>query len=168
MNPLAFLQTGINSLIVILIASLISLTGGAYLGYNYEKNYFEAKINKDNIERQKAYEKDREQRQAQYDLAIAQLFKNLQAEQAKNSGYLAQAKALHLAYGSGNDSANCRVSYGFIRLFNASATGQTTVPASSDSATSPIDIDTVLAAIIDNNGKYRQAANQIDAIRAAE
>jgi hypothetical protein len=168
MNPLAFLASGANSLIAILIASLISFTGGAYLGHNYEENYYEAKINKDSLKQKEEHEKELAEQEAKYNLAIGQLFNALQAEQAKSSGYQAQAKSLYMANANSNLAANCRVSYGFIRLFNASATGEATEPASSDSATSLVDLDTVLATIIDNHGKYRQAKRQIEAIRAAQ
>lgn len=168
MNPPAFLTSGSNCLIAILISSVLSLLGGAYLGHNYEKNYYEAKISKDNLKQKEAYEKALAEYQAKYNLAIGQLFAALQAEQSKSSGYQAQAKSLYRANANSNPGANCSVSYGFIRLFNASATGEATEPASSDSATSPVDLDTVLAAIIDNHGKYRQAERQIEAIRAAQ
>ena len=46
MNPLAFLASGANSLIAILITAVLSLLGGAYLGHSYEKNYYEAQIAK--------------------------------------------------------------------------------------------------------------------------
>ncbi len=165
MNPLAFLGSGANSLIAILVASIISFLGGAYLGHNYEKNYYEAKISKDNLKQKEAYEKDLADKQAKKDLAITQLFNALKSEQAKSSGYESQARNLFtMANGSGS---NCSVTFGFIRLFNASATGQTTEPTSSDSATSTVDLATVLSTIIGNNGKYREAANQIEAIRTA-
>ena len=165
MNPLAFLTSGANSLIAILVTSILSLLGGAYLGYSYQTNYYEAKISKDNLKQKEAYEKDLAEKQAKKDLAIGELFKALQFEQAKNSGYQAQARDLFaMAHGS---SSNCSVTFGFIRLFNASATGQPTEPTSSDSATSAIDLATVLQTVIENNGKYRDAANQIEAIRTA-
>lgn len=165
MNPLAFLTSGANCLIAILISSVLSFLGGAYLGHDYEKNYYEAKISKDNLKQKEAYERDLAEKQAKKDLAITQLFKALQSEQSKSSGYQTQARDLFaMAHGSGS---NCSVTFGFIRLFNASATGQPTEPTSSDSATSTIDLTAVLTAIIDNNGKYREAANQIEAIRTA-
>lgn len=168
MNPLAFLTPGTNSLIAILIASLIAFTGGAYLGHSYEKNYYEAKINKDNFDREKSYKNQLAIEQAKKDLAIAQLFKALQDEQFKNQSYQSQAKALYFSSGANKPGNNCFVSFGFIRLFNASATGETTSPASTDSITSTIDLDTVLSTAIDNHGKYRQAERQIEAVRAAQ
>ena len=168
MNPLAFLASGANCLVAILVSSVFSLLGGAYLGYNYQTNYYEAKINKDSLKQKEAFEKALAEYQAKYSLAIGQLFTALQEEQAKSSGYQAQAKSLYMANANSNPSANCRVSYGFIRLFNASATGETTSPASSDSTTSTVDLDTVLSTIIENHGKYREAARQIDAIRKSQ
>ncbi len=168
MNPLAFLTSGANSLIAILVTSILSLLGGAYLGYSYQTNYYEAKISKDSLEQKEVYEKALAEYQAKYNLAIGQLFNALQAEQAKSSNYQAQAKSLYLASANSNPGANCYVSYGFIRLFNASATGESTSSTSSDSATSAIDLATVLSTTIENHGKYRQAARQVEAIRAAE
>ena len=162
MNPLAFLTSGANCLIAILIASLISLTGGTYLGYEYQKNYYEAKISRDNLKQKEAYEKDLAKKQAEKDLAITQLFKVIQSEQAKSSSYQAQARDLFA-----QSNGACNVSFGFIRLFNASATGEPTEPTTTDSATSTVDLATVLQTVIENNGKYRDAANQIEAIRTA-
>ena len=168
MNPLAFLTSGANSLIAILVTSILSLLGGAYLGYSYQTNYYEAKISKDSLNQEKAYKAELTRKQAEKDLAIAQLFKALQAEQSKSSSYQSQANSLYLANANSNPGANCYVSYGFIRLFNASATGESTSSTSSDSATSAIDLATVLSTTIENHGKYRQAARQVEAIRAAE
>ena len=165
---LGFLATGFNGLIVILVSSVLSLLGGVYFGHNYEKNYYEAKISKDALEKSREYEKALAEDRAKKDFAIGQLFKALQDEQAKSSSYQSQAKAIRMANTANGGSSVCCVNYGFIRLFNASATGQNTEPVSSDAITSTIDLDTVLAAIIDNHGKYRQAAGQIDAIRASE
>ncbi len=168
MNPLAFLTSGANSLIAILVTSILSLLGGAYLGYSYQTNYYEAKISKDSLEQKEVYEKALAEYQAKYNPAIRQLFNALQAAQATSSNYQAHAKSLYLASANGNPGANCYVSYGFIRLFNASATGESTSSTSSDSATSAIDLATVLSTTIENHGKYRQAARQVEAIRAAE
>ena len=165
---LGFLATGFNGLIVILVSSGLSLLGGVYLGHNYEKNYYEAKISKDALEKSREYEKALEQDRAKKDFAINQLFEALQDQQAKSSNYQAQAKALRIANANNGSASVCCVSYGFIRLFNASATGQNTEPASSDQATSTVDLDTVLSTIIENHGKYRSAAEQIEAIRAAQ
>lgn len=164
-NFLSFLPGNLPGLF---ISSIITFLGGIYLGYNYQTNYYEAKISKDSLNQEKAYKAELTRKQSEKDLAIAQLFKALQAEQSKSSSYQSQAKSLYLANANSNPGPNCYVSYGFIRLFNASATGESTSSTSSDSATSPIDLATVLSTTIENHGKYRQAARQVEAIRAAE
>jgi hypothetical protein len=51
-------------------------------------------------------------------------------------------------------------------LFNASATGNDTHPSDFDTTTSSVNLTEVLSAIIENHGKYREAAAQINSIRA--
>lgn len=160
---LGFLASGFNGLIVVGVASLFSFLGGGYLGYNYEKNYYEAKIAKDEIGYQAEIDKAREKGAR----AVAQFVEQLRQEQARSAAYQNQVRAIYAGIQPGNSSSNCYVSYGFIRLFNASASGQGTEPAGTDQLIAPVDLAAVLAASIENHGKYREAAKQIDANRAA-
>jgi len=168
MNPLSFLTNGLNCLFAILIASTISLLGGVYLGHSYEKNYYEAKISSEKITQQEAVSKAIAEQAAKGNIAVAQLFKVIKSEQAKSQAYQTQGKAIFAKSGQSMGGSNCFIPFGFIRLWNASATGETTSPASTDSTTSSIDLDTVLATTIENHGKYREAVRQIEAINAAQ
>ena len=151
-----------NSLYVIIAAIVLSALGGAYLAYNYQKNYYEAKISKERIKQQEAYDKAVAEKQAVYEKAVVSYTTALRDEKNKSNAYAAQLRKMELGSHSGSV---CRVTYGFIRLFNASATGESTSPQESDSTTSTIELDTVLSTIIENHGKYREAARQVDAIR---
>jgi len=163
-----FLASGFNGLIVILVSSVLSLLGGVYLGHSYEKNYYEAKISSEKVRNQDAINAAIQEEANRSALAVGQLFRALQAEQTKSQAYQSQAKTIFAQTSDGMAGRNCFVPYGFIRLWNASATGETTSPASSDAITSTIDLDTVLSATIDNHGKYREAARQVEAIKAAQ
>lgn len=160
---LGFLATGFNGLIVIAVSACLSFLGGIYLGHNYEKNYYEAKIAKDQGAYQIALDQEREKGAR----AVSQFIEQIRKEQALSAYYQNQARALYAHHQPGDSRLNCTVSYGFIRLFNASATGENTEPASTDDLIAPVDLAAVLAASIENHGKYREAAKQIDANRAA-
>lgn len=160
---LGFLATGFNGLIVILVSSGLALLGGVYLGHQYEKNYYEAKIAKDKGAYQIELDKEREKSAN----AVAQFLDQIRQEQKRSADYQNQARALYAHLQSGDRSLNCSVTYGFIRLFNASATGENTESTSTDELIAPVDLAAVLAASIENHGKYREAARQIDANRAA-
>ena len=164
MNPLSLPNTAI----ALLVSAILSLTGGIYLGHNYTKKSYEAQIAKDSLERKQAYDKALEEQQAKNEKAVDGFVAAIRVQQAKNDEYQAQAKALYANQGLGMGGSTCRVSYGFIRLFNASASNSPSSPADSDSITSPIDLATVLSTVIENNGKYQDAAKQIEAIKSAQ
>lgn len=162
MNPLSLLSSIPNTLIASLASALIAFSGGIYLGHNYTQNHYEAQINAEKVATQKAIIDS----QAKADLAIGQLFKEIQSEQAKSAGYQSQARQLYANTGLTGNSV-CRVSFGFIRLFNDSATSSDSAPQSTDILTSPVDLATVLATSIDNHRKYQELRAQIEAIRIA-
>jgi len=163
----SFLTNGLNSLYAILIAAVISLLGGIYLGHNYEKNYYEAKINSEKVSRQEAIDKAILYEQAKNAKATEAFISTIRREQAKSAAYQEQARSLYATNSFGVRTDSCRVTFGFIRLFNASASGQTTIPDSSDSISSPVDLAAVLATSIENHRKYLEVAGQIEAIKAA-
>ena len=163
----SFLTNGLNALYAILIAAVISLLGGIYLGHNYEKNYYEAKISSEKNARQEAITKAILDEQAKNAKATEAFIFTIRREQAKSAAYQEQAKSLYANNGLGVRADNCRVTYGFIRLFNASASGETSIPDSSDSISSPVDLAAVLSTSIENHRKYREVAGQIEAIKAA-
>ena len=154
---MGWLFSGFNSLIVIAVAAALSFGGGWYAGSKYEKNYFEALMAREKDQ----YNKALAESQLKYDNAAAEYFQRIRQEQAKNAHYERQVKNL---YTTGAD--NCRVTYGFIRLFNASATGDSTNPQDTDNILAPVDLATVLSTDIENHGKYREAAAQIEALKS--
>lgn len=160
---LSFLATGFNGLIVLAISAVLSFLGGSYLGYNYEKNHYEAKINAEKAARYEALI----QSESKSSLIIARYVEQLRAEQDKNAAYQNQIRVLFSRVHSGPGDINCYVPYGFIRLHNAAATGQATEPSNTDAITSDVDLATVLSTIAQNYGKYRQASEQVEAAKAA-
>jgi len=154
---MGWLFSGFNSLIVIAIAAALSFGGGFYAGTKYEKNYFEALMAREKDQ----YNKALAESQLKYDNAAAEYFQRIRQEPAKNAHYEKQVKNLYTT-----GAANCRFTYGFIRLYNASATGDTTNPQDTDNLVSPIDLATVLSTDIENHGKYREAAAQIEALKS--
>lgn len=164
MNPLNLPNTAI----ALIISAVLSLTGGVYLGHRYTKNSYEAQIAKDSLERKQAYDKALEEQQTKNQKAVDGFVSAIRVQQARNSEYQAQIKAIYADQSMGMGGANCRVSFGFIRLFNASASNSPSSPTSSDAITSPVDLATVLSTIIENNGKYHDAVRQIEAIKSAE
>jgi hypothetical protein len=162
---MGWLLSGFNSLIAIGLAMAIAFGGGVYAGHKYEKNYYEARIAKD----KEAYQEALAQDKAKYDLAASDYFQQVKKEQVKNVGYQKQVRGA--AYTKDIDAWNAKfgspVSYGFIRLYNASATGETTNPANTDNLSSPVDLATVLTTTIENHGKYREVAAQIEALKSA-
>jgi len=155
---MGWLFSGFNSLIIIAVATALSFGGGWYAGSKYEKNYFEALMAREKDQYRKALAES----QLKYDNAAAEYFQRIRQEQAKNAHYEKQVKNL---YTTGSDS--CRVTYGFVRLFNASATGDTTNPQDTDHLVAPVDLATVLSTDIENHGKYREAIAQIEALKSA-
>lgn len=153
---MGWLLSGFNSLIVMAIAAAVSFGGGWYAGTKYEKNYFEALMAREKDQYRKALAES----QLKYDNAAAEYFQRIRQEQAKNAHYEKQVKTL---YTTGSNS--CNVTYGFIRLYNASATGESTNPQDTDHLIAPVDLATVLSTDIENHGKYREAAAQIEALQ---
>ena len=167
MNPLNIFSAIPSAVIAILIASVLSASGGFYFGSSYRTNYYEAKISKDELTRKQNYEKALSDQQAKNNLAVSQLFKLIQEEQNKNANYQSQVKAIYTNSYFGMGGNSCYVSYGFIRLFNASARGAESTPSSTDYLRSPIDLASVLSTIVENHGKYRQVADQIESLKSA-
>jgi hypothetical protein len=154
---MGWLLSGFNGLIAFAIAAALAFGGGAYVGSKYRTNYYEAKIAKD----KEAYQQALADSKAKFDDATAEYFQQIKQEQAKNAFYTKQVRNLYTL-----GSPNCNVTYGFIRLYNDSATGGSSDPQSTDNITSPVDLATVLSTDIENHGKYREAAAQIEALKS--
>ena len=140
---------------------ILFFLGGIYFGHSYTKNSYEAQIaRKEAIAKQEAINS-----QAKAQESVASFISNARKEQIKSSSYQADAR---LAFNDSSNSSFCLLPYGFIRLFNASATGDQTAQSSTDNITSSVDIATLLSVIIENHGKYREAARQIEAMQQDE
>lgn len=156
-----------NSLMSYLLTFAISISGGLYLGHNYTKNYYEAQIASDKASRQEAITQAVITEQAKTQKATAGFINSLRIEQGKSAIYQGQAKTLYPSVAFGINPSNCAITYGFIRLFNASATGEAALPVSTDALCSPVDIAAVLSTSIENHRKYREIAAQIEALKAS-
>lgn len=141
------------------VALLISFLGGIYLAYNYQENKYEAQISKEKLAYSEAISKEK----ARGEAIVATYVERLRAESKRTGDYGKQA--FSLVPPKVSSSGSCYVSFGFIRLFNASATGEVTSPSSTDNISSGVDLTTVLTTIIENHGKYREVAGQIEANR---
>ncbi len=156
-----------NSLMSYLLTFAISISGGLYLGHNYTKNHYEAQIASEKASRQEAITQAVFSEQAKTQKATATFIATIRKEQAKSAAYQKQARALYANVDSSNGSSNCAITFGFIRLFNASASDEASIPVSTDALCSPVDIAAVLATSIENHRKYLELAGQIEAIKAA-
>lgn len=160
---LGFLATGFNGLIVLAITACLSLLGGSYLGYTYQKNHYEAKINAEKVATYKALQ----QTESRNATIVGQYINKIRIEQDKSANYQNQIRHVFSGVNTQSGAAACRVPFGFIRLHNAAASGQTSEPTGTDAIASDVDLATVLSAITQNYGKYRQAAEQVEAAQAA-
>lgn len=156
-----------NSLMSYLLTFVLSISGGLYLGHNYTKNHYEAQISAEKASRQEAIGKAIIEEQAKNQKATAAFISTIRREQAKSAAYQEQARALYAHNPSGSGVANCAITFGFIRLFNASASAEASEPVGTDTLCSPIDIAAVLTTSIENHRKYLELAGQIEAIKAA-
>lgn len=150
-----------RNLIAAILAVIISFTGGIYLAYNYQKNYYEAKIARTELASQEAIAKEKARGEAE----TARFFAESRNQRIRTADYQTQINQKHATQPVAINNA-CFVPYGFIRLFNASATGDDTNPADTDSTPSSVELTEVLSTIIENHGKYREASAQINSIRA--
>lgn len=156
-----------NSLISYVITFAIAISGGLYLGHNYTKNHYEAQIASEKASRQEALTKAVIDEQAKTQKATAGFIATLRTEQTKSAIYQGQVKALYPNGAFAINPSHCAITFGFIRLFNASATGEAALPVSTDALCSPVDIAAVLTTSIENHRKYREVAAQIEAIKAS-
>lgn len=156
-----------NSLASYLLTFVLSISGGLYFGHSYTKNHYEAKISAEKAGRQEAVTKAVIEEQAKNQQATATFISTIRKEQAKSAAYQEQARALYANRPSDNSSGNCAITFGFIRLFNASASAETSEPVGTDTLCSPVDIAAVLSTSIENHRKYLELAGQIEAIKAA-
>jgi len=157
-----------------LIVGAIGAIGGAYFTKGYEVNRYEAKIErmkadqvKEVAAQEKAYAEAYRKKEIEYNQTTSNLYKELQNEQSKTINY--EKQVVYVTRPATLSPNNvCVISNGFVRLFNASASGVSTEAELSDATPSEVDFATLLSTIIENNGKYRQLADQVNALNALE
>jgi hypothetical protein len=130
---------------------------GGWLIFGFTSHYYQGIISEAN---QKALEqKDAIQRNG--DQLVAQYIDQITKVSNHNANL---QKQVALAIGSNR----CAISNGFVRVYNASASGEASAPSSLDGTPSAIDTATLLSTIIENNEKYRRLADQLTQLQAFE
>lgn len=152
---------GIGSAIYIyLIVAAVSGAVVGYSAYSWTSDYYEAKIEHASL----AAEKEKDDIQRKGDLLVASYIKQIDTLGSTNASLQRQiSKAVHP-----DDNSTCAVTNGFVRLYNASAVGETSSPSGADGATTPIDLATVLSVAAENNSKYLKIAQQLKDLQAYE
>jgi hypothetical protein len=158
-----------------LLTSLTSLAGGIYIylivaaasavvagygAYSWTSDYYQAKIAHASL----LAEKEKDDIQRKGDQLVADYIKQID-KLSNNNASLQRQIAMATSH---RDGSVCVVSDGFVRLYNASTTGTTTSPSSTDGTTSRIDEAALLAVVIENNAKYLKIAQQLKDLQAYE
>lgn len=158
-----------------LISSLTSLVGGIYIylivagasaviagygAYSWTSDYYEVKIEHANEQALK----DKNDIQTKGDLLVADYVK--QIEQLNNNNANLQ-RQISLAV-KHSDGSSCVVSDGFVRLYNASTTGESSAPSSTDGTSSSVDEATLLFVLTENNEKYLKLADKLTKLQEFE
>jgi hypothetical protein len=154
------LKTLLNSIYVYLIVAAISGVFSGYLVYNLTSDYYAAKI--EHANNQAIKEKDEIQQKG--DRLVADYVKQINRLGSVNTSL---QKQIPTAVRVNNDPI-CTVSSGFVRVFNASATGETSSPDSTDGTPSEVDIASLLSTIVENNTKYNKVAQQLIELQTFE
>ena len=130
---------------------------GGWLIFGFTSHYYQGIISEAN---QKALEqKDAIQRNG--DQLVAQYIDQITKVSNHNANL---QKQVALAIGPDR----CAISNGFVRVYNASASGEASAPSGLDGTPSAIDTATLLSTIIENNEKYRRLADQMTQLQAFE
>jgi len=138
-----------NYLIVAAAATLLS----GYLVFNWTSEYYSNKIEQANVQALK--EKDEIQQKG--DQLVAKYIRQIEKLNTTSNTLQGQVPVAVRP----NDDASCTITSGFVRLYNASALGETSSPSGSDGTPSEVDIVTLLNTIIENNTKYNKVAQQL-------
>jgi hypothetical protein len=154
------LKTLLNSIYVYLIVAAISSIFSGYLVFNLTSDYYSAKI--EHANNQAIKEKDEIQQKG--DRLVADYVKQINRLGSVNTSIQKQIPAAVRV----NNDPICTVSSGFVRLYNASATGETSTPDSTDGTPSEVDIATLLNTIVENNTKYNKVAQQLIELQTFE
>jgi hypothetical protein len=151
------LLSGISGVYLYITIASLSIVAGGYVGYSWTSDYYIAKIEKAN----ELALKEKDDIEQKGDQLVAQYID--QITQVSNHNASLQ-KQIALAIGPNR----CTISNGFVRVYNSSATGETTTSSSLDGAPNAIDAATLLSVVIENNEKYRRLADQMTQLQAFE
>jgi len=158
------LLTNITSLaggiyIYLIVAGLSGVIAG-YGAYSWTSDYYIAKIEKSNLEAEQKVNDI----QQQGDRLVADYVKQVEQLGYVNASLQQQISgAVHT-----NNNSSCTIPNGFIRLYNASATGQASSPSSLDGTPTSLDLATILSVSAENNSKYLKVAEQLRELQAYE
>jgi hypothetical protein len=129
-----------------------------YSAYSWTSDFYVAKIEKANIDAEKKVndiQRKGDQLVADYIQQIDKL--------SNNNASLQRQIAMATSH---SDGSVCVVSNGFVRLYNASTTGEASSPSSADGASSGVDEATVLQVALENNDKYLKLAKKLADLQA--
>jgi len=147
----------LNSLKIYIVIALVSILIGAYGAYRLTSNYYISEIQGASLKAQKE-KNDIQQRGDQMVATYVQQIEQISTERNQLQ------KQVSAAVGANN----CRVTNGFVRLYNTSASDVPPTPSSIDVAASATDTVTsqvsetdVLSIAIENNLKYEQLSKQL-------
>jgi hypothetical protein len=152
-NLISVVSGAISGIGLYIVVGLASLAIGSYSAYSWTSDYYQAKINHASL----LAEKEKDDIQRKGDELVADYIKQID-QLANHNANLQRQIAVATVH---RDGSTCVVSDGFVRLYNASTTGATTTPSSTDGASSGIDEATVLQVAIENNEKYLKLAKQL-------
>ena len=144
----------------IYIYLIVAATSGAVVGYgaySWTSNYYIAKIERAN----ELALKEKDDIEQKGDKLVVQYIDQITKVSNHNADL---QKQVALAIGPDR----CAISNGFVRVYNASSSGEATTPSSLDGTPSAIDTATLLSTIIENNEKYRRLADQLTQLQAFE
>ena len=174
----------VSSLYAYLIVFIASLALGGFLGYDFTSKHYQNKIAQSSLaaEREKnAIQQKGDQLVAQYVSQLNVLSDNLASIQKQVPKAVQIIRTVQVPMDptkplspsnvesvAVDDNRGCVVSNGFVRLFNASASGETSSPSGDDGTPSEVDIATLLSTIAENNIKYNKVAQQLRDLQAFE
>jgi len=158
-----------------LLTNLTSLAGGIYIylivaglsgvvagygAYSWTSDYYIAKIEKSNLEAEQKVNDI----QRKGDLLVADYIKQVDKLGSVNASLQKQISGAVRT----NNNDTCAIPNGYVRLYNASAIGETSSPSSLDGTATSLDLATVLSVAAENNAKYLKVAAQLKDLQAYE
>lgn len=144
------LKSLLSNLYIYLIVAGISSVFTGYAAYSLTSDHYIAKIELANT----LAEKEKNEIQEKGDKLVKDYIDQIDKLSANNSSLQRQVS---MAVGDNQ----CVISAGFVRLFNASTTGESSAPSSTDGTSSTIDEATLLSVSIENNEKYLRLVDQL-------